>query len=128
MNKNKPAIFPGSIIPDSVEKSMFHIFKNDDFTNLKEAKRLIGLIYKHPERKFYLFVEHTKPLNQYLMNAKNKNKILMNICEQHFYPHPKFERDYIKIHKNNINFDWERDVLNKGPMFKRITLILTEEE
>lgn len=127
MDGNKPAIFPESIIPDKVEESLIHILENDDFTNPKEVKKFIEVMYKCPERKFYLFVEHDKPINQYLMEAKNKNKILMNVCELNFYPHPKFKRDYIKIDKNNISFDWEKDVLNKSPMFKKITLTLTKE-
>lgn len=127
MDDKKPAVFPESIIPDKVEESRFHIIENDDFTNPKEVKKLIELMYKCPERKFYLFAENGKPINQYLKDAEKNNKILMNICELNFYPHPKLKRDYVEINRNNISFAWEQDVLNKSPMFRRITLILTKE-
>ena len=51
----------------------------------------------------------------------------MDESERRYYKHPKFQRDYVRIVPNGeqYNWDWQRDVVEKGPEFSRVTLKLS---
>ena len=53
---------------------------------------------------------------------------MTNEIEFNFYRHPSFRRDFIRIvaKDGRYSFDWEKDVVEKGPMFLRVTLKLAE--
>lgn len=113
-------VFP-NIIPDQIDMSEFHIIEVDDVQSEEDLQHLITLMFNHPERDFYYFQKKDGPTNQYLY----KGDFIMNRTEFFFYKHPKFERDYIKISREGGQCDWEKEVIEKGPVFVRIKLELS---
>ena len=122
-----PPVFP-NIIPDKIIEERIHKLENNEFNSKEEIDSLIKEMHKYPDRQFYLYVQHGKAINKYLQKAKINNEILMDECEFYFYRHPKNNRDFVKIHRDNIKFDWEDKVVKESPMYKRIKLVLSEEK
>jgi hypothetical protein len=120
-------VFP-NIIPDKLEVSEFHTIENADIQTADDLNDLILLMFNHPERSYYYFAKKEGPLNELLENSKNRGEILMNVTEFFYYKHPKNDRNYIKIQRDGGQFDWEKEVVKKGPMFVRIKLELSEKK
>jgi hypothetical protein len=119
--------FPETLpIPDSVKESQFYIFEADDIQSYDDLQELIILLYQYPERDFYLYLEQVKGANSIPLKNLEDNGILTNETEFYFYRHPKFKRDFVKIPYNSANFEWEKEVIKKWPMFMRIKLRLSE--
>jgi hypothetical protein len=114
------------IVPDKITKRMFHVIESSDLRSKDELQSLITLIYMYPEREFYLFQEMGHAGNAFYEEAG----ISTGETEFHYYRHPSFERDYVRIkaHEGQYAFDWEKDVVEKGPMFMRSKLRLAEQK
>jgi len=120
-------VFP-NIIPDKMEISESHIIEYEDIQTENDLSELILLMFNHPERSFYYFQKKDRSPNKFLEKVKCQGEILMNVTDFFYYKHPKNDRDYIKIHRDGGEFDWEKEVTKKGPMFVRITLQLSERK
>ena len=129
MTKENIPVFP-NIIPSSIKESVFRIIEPDDIQTEQDLQHLISLLFHEPECNFYYFVEKDGKQNSFLSAAKDRKDILMNEVEFFYYKHPKFERDYIHIENRNgkYNFEWEKEVVDRGPMYLRIRLQLSERK
>ena len=130
-NENKPwpeiggiPIFPFK--PDSIQMSTFRIFEQGDIPNAEALLKLMELLYWEPECEFrYLYRDGT-PMDSPLAAAIQKRDVLVKKSEWRFFRHPKFKKDYVKIPKTeNYQFDWEREVVEKGPEFVEAILELS---
>lgn len=117
--------FP-DIAPDKITKRASHEIENDDIRSEEEVERLIHLMYEHPERSYYLFVEKGASINEFIKRTIDSDRLLATETEFYYYRHPKLVRDFVRIRERTIRFDWEREVLNTQPMFRRLTLSLLE--
>lgn len=54
----------------------------------------------------------------------------MNEYELRYYRHPKFERDFVQIlqPQNEYKWEWQEEVVEKGPEFMRTRLELSERK
>jgi hypothetical protein len=120
-------VFP-NIIPDKMEISEFHMIEKADIQTADDLNEPILLMFNHPERSYYYFEKKEGPPNELLENSKCRGEILMNVTEFFYYKHPNNDRDYIKIQRDGGQFDWEKEVVKKGPMFVRIRLELSEKK
>jgi len=76
--------------------------------------------------RFYYFHEKGTPVGAWIARARDCDQILLNETEFFYYRHPNFQRDYVKIvPRDAYAFEWEREVVEKGPMFMRTKLALT---
>ena len=83
------------------------------------------------ERSFYYYCEKGAPFNNYFVVAEQAGAIIYRETKSFFYRHPNFERDYVRIIESQDGtypFDWEREVVEKGPMFFETSLALSERE
>ena len=64
--------------------------------------------------------------NKELFDRLESFGVLSGASEFYYYKHPNMERDYIRIQRHNIQFDWEQQTVAKGPMFFRTTLKLSQ--
>lgn len=118
--------FP-NIIPDSIKKSRIWVLENDDFESGNDVSELLAQLFDYPEDHFYLFIENGTPINTF-MNASIEQGIIRIVeTQSFFYRHPKFKRDYVRIREHSIKWDWEREVVKKGPMYFRDELVLSEK-
>ncbi|EKD26512.1 MAG: hypothetical protein ACD_79C01144G0003 [uncultured bacterium] len=113
--------------PDNVKESVMHIFEDGELDTDEQINNLIYLMFEYQERCFYLFHQADKLQSEKLLSSKKQNIILLDEVECFYYKHPKHQRDYVKISGNNPKFDWEKEVIEKGPEFHKITLKLTQK-
>lgn len=118
--------FP-DIPPSSVKKTRQWVFGNADFSSENQIAMLATKLFEYPEDSFFVFSVEKTALNSLLLAAINTDKIRIVESQNFFYRHPNFDRDYIRIDRHRSRWDWERDVAEKGPMFTRHELRLTEK-
>jgi hypothetical protein len=128
MKEDFPA-FPDVPILDVTKTEVF-VLQNGDIHSENELRRLISLMFNKPEAKFHYFEPKGWTGNELLRNAITSGDILIAKTEFFYYTHPHFERDYIRIAPSDgvYAFDWEREVVQKGPEFMRMTFSLGERK
>lgn len=128
-NYDEGAVFPEHLI-DKMLVGRFHVIEVDDIKTEADLQKLVKHLYDYPERSFYYFEEKDGPQNQLIRTAQQHGEILIEEYEKHYYHHPNFKRDYLKIYSpdGHYPFDWEEEVVERGPMFIRFTLRLPERK
>jgi len=119
------ATFP-NIRPDSVQRSAQYDIRDTDIQSHEDLSLLIQLMFEFPERSFYLYSREDTGIKSKVLGASRTGDILIAISEHHFYEHPKFKDDFVRIRRGRTQFDWEVEVLEKSPAFVRHTLKLSE--
>lgn len=119
-------MFP-DITPSKITESMMYVIEREDIKTEQDFQELIRQMFEYPDRDFYFFQEKEGPRNDLMVAADRLGTILMSETEFFYYRHPNFKRDYVKIERRDgkYNWDWEKEVVEKGPMFMRSTLKLT---
>jgi len=109
-----------------VKKSAFYVIEENDIADENALHQLLSLLFDFPERAFYYFHEKGRPVEAWIARGRDCDQILLNETEFFYYRHPKFQRDYVRIvPRDSYTFEWERQVVEKGPMFLRTKLELT---
>jgi hypothetical protein len=120
-------VFP--FVPDRIKETRFQIIEAGDLKTDTDVAALIEEMWLQPEVDFYYFYGHTggPSADRVLLGARQRGDILMDELERRYYKHPNFQRDYIRIvpHGENYKWDWEREVVDKGPEFWRVHLKLS---
>ena len=115
--------------PDKIIISAEHVFVAREVRFVSNIEQICRWIFNYPERKFYLFLVEGNKENREIIYNIEKNGILASTTERHFYQHPSDgPKDFIRIYPNNIEFDWEKEVLEKGPKYVRLELTLSERK
>jgi hypothetical protein len=120
-------VFP--FVPDRIKETRFQIIEAGDLKTDTDVAALIEEMWLQPEVDFYYFYGHAggPSADGVLLAARQRGDILMDELERRYYKHPNFQRDYIRIvpHGENYKWDWEREVVDKGPEFWRVNLRLS---
>jgi len=117
------------ISPDKIIISAEHIFETDEVRSESNIAQICRWIFNYPERKFYLFLIEGIKENRDLIYHLEKNGILAPTTERYFYKHPSnHPKDYIRIHPDETEFDWEREIVQKGTKYIRLELNLSERK
>jgi hypothetical protein len=115
--------------PDKITISAELVFEANEVRTASNITQICRWIFNYPERKFYLFLIEGIKENRDLIYHIEKNGILAPTTERHFYRHPSnHPKDFIRIHPNEIEFDWEREIVQKGPKYIRLELNLSERK
>lgn len=117
--------FPDIGLPDSITTQTISVTDGDDFT-AKDVEELIKFMYEHPEIKTFEFYYRRE--NPYLKKAINDFKISSDTVEMHYYKHPEHELDFIKVHKNAAESDWEKHLTATSPMYFKRVISLTDRQ
>ena len=118
--------FP-DITPTHIVQSQFHVIEDDDIRSEEDLRQLLELMYEYPERAFYLFAAKDRGINHRIVSAERLGFVRYLSEEFFYFRHPKYQRDYVRILEHQIQWDWEREVFAKGPMFVRVSLGLTRK-
>ena len=123
--KNEIPSFP-DITPSSITESMFYEIESTNIKTEKDFQGLVQQMFEYPERDFYYFQEKDGPRNRLMLAKERSGHILMDPTEFFYYPHPT-SKGYVRIevHDGQYSWDWQREVVEKGPMFMRSTLRLS---
>lgn len=113
--------------PDKISKSQFMVLEFGDFPTPEDVEELIDLMWRKSEIEFRYYHPKSSPLEQQLLVRVNDGTIHANDSERHFYKHPKFQLDYVKIARSieNARWDWERDIVANGEEFWQTILTLS---
>jgi hypothetical protein len=117
--------FP-DITPDSVKASKVWVFENADFTSQSDVDALLQQLFNSSEDSFYLYCEEHTSINPLINSGAHFGAIRVIESQGFHYPHPKYERHYVRIREPFIQWEWEREVRAKGPMLFRHELKLSE--
>lgn len=122
-------VFP-DITPSSIKEGRFRVFEKGDFATERDVQDLIMLLFNEPECEFYYFVEKGTQSDGMFSAALKQMDLRIKETKFFYYKHPKFNRDYIHIEIRDGNYrnDWEKEVVQKGPMFCRSQLELTQRK
>lgn len=125
-DSEKLAVFP-DIVPHSAIRTRVWGHENGDFTDEEAVSDLLARLYDYPEDEFYLYVLKIEQISSSLRAAIDSGVIVIAESKGHYYPHPKFKRDYVCIREGFIRWDWEREVLQEENMHFQHTLKLSEK-
>ena len=124
-------IFP--FVPDKVDRNTFYVIEAGDLSTGSDVQELIRKMWLESESQFFYYHGHEggPTADKELLAARDRGDVLMNESERRHYKHPHHNRDYIRIApkgKDDYNWDWEREVVAKGPEFWRVTLKLSQRK
>lgn len=117
--------FP-DITPDSVKRSRSWVFENSDFTSQADVDALVQETFNSAEDSFYLYCEKHTSINSLVYNVMHFGTVHVVESQGFYYPHPKYKRHYVRIREPFIQWDWEREARDRGPMFIRHELKLSD--
>ena len=125
MEIDEPIKFP-DIMPSSISISRFVNYQKDDIGSEEDLQTLIANLFYHPEVTAYYFCEHGVQWDPLLFGAVRQGEVLVEKTENFFFRHPRAS-GFIKIEvrDDSYEFEWERTVVEAGPMFSRSTLVLS---
>lgn len=126
MAEDEIPVFP-NIMPSSITMGKFWVFEKGDFQTEEDIQSMILLLFHEPKCDFYYFVEQGATSDSLVDAAEQRGDILMEETAFFYYKHPKFNRDYlhIEVRDGNYAWEWQRQVVEKGPMYLRRKLRLS---
>ena len=84
------------------------------------------------ECDFLYFGEQGKPIDVALKKAKNDGDLLIVETQFYWYKHPNVanNKDFVRIEKptDDYRWEWQKEVVEKGPMFMRMKLKLANKK
>lgn len=125
MDDNESAAFP-NITPSSISLSRFINYQQNDIGSEEELQALLANLFYHPEVTAYFFCAHCEQFDSLLSEAVATGEVLITKTENFFFRHPR-TRGFTKIEvrDDNYEFEWQREVVEAGPMYSRSTLVLS---
>lgn len=110
----------------SVKHSKLHAIECDEIASEEDLDHLIRFMFEFSERDFFLYCPLSNGANQFVLAAEVHGVLTIALTEMRYYRHPNFQRDYVKIDREEPLWDWEKEVRETAPEFMRCTLKLTE--
>lgn len=124
--------FPIKTIPSSIKEMKARHFVVGEFPDNRYVYELFWMMLEEPECDFFYFGEQGKPVDPSMEEAKGKGDLLITETQFYWYRHPKpvNDKDFVHIERptGKYEFEWERDVVEKGPMFMRMELKLSNKK
>jgi hypothetical protein len=119
--------FPEELLT-SVKHSKFYTIENRDISDEADLQRLLLLLFNHPERSFYVFLQKHASLRCPLDQAVGRGDILVIQTDLEFFRHPHGGSDFVRISPGSESFEWEREVCSTETEYIRFTLTLSERK
>ena len=129
-HKKDIPVFP-DILSSSIKESKFRILESGDINTQEDMSELIRLLFEEPECSFYFFSEKDRGnKDSLLVVAMNQGDIVVDKTEFFYYKHPNHDRDYleIEVRDGNYQWPWQKEVVEKGPMFVRREIKLSQRK
>jgi hypothetical protein len=117
--------------PDTISASRFRNLLASDLDSEEALERLMVDLLYNPDVETYYFSAAGTMENQFIKAATDRGDILKIELEKFYYANPKAERDFFHIPKaryGDYSFDWQRELVEKGPEYIRIRLKLSERQ
>ena len=128
MEDNESVAFP-NIMPSSISLSRFLDYQRNDIGSEEELQALLANLFYHPEVTAYYFCAHSEQWDPLLSEAVATGEVLIAKTENFFFRHPRASGfTKIEVHDDNYEFEWQREVVEAGPMYSRSTLVLSAQK
>lgn len=114
-------------MPDSIKRRRIWFYENGDLESSNDIHELVMRLFNYPEDLFYLFSENKTPINILINSEVECGNIRITESQSRFYRHPKLKRDYVRIHEHDVKWEWQKRVIDIGPMYFRHELKLSEK-
>ncbi len=111
---------------DEVRPSKVWILTNDDLQDEDDLSHLLHLMYVHPEYDFYIFVREGVRLCSLVQRSLDSNRVLCPAYKGNYYAHPQNDRDFVCIRPDEVSWDWEQELVDKGERYIRYELKLSD--
>jgi len=128
-NEEELPTFP-DILPSSMRETRVYKIEEGDIQTDEDLRQLVTEMYDHPERDFHYFRQRVGAAVGPLDRAIAEGTILEDEAGFFWYPHPKYPHDYvhIEVRDGDYEWDWQKEVVERGPMFVRIKMKLPERK
>lgn len=106
---------------------VIYIVNEEAIKTEEDFENLIRQMYEYAERDFYYYPKVAPGGGGVMMEKSRLGYILMEERETHYYQHPYYDW-YVRIEPRDgqYDYDWEKEVAEKGPEFLQYRLRLTE--
>ena len=118
--------FP-DIMPTSLKKTKFWEIWEEDLATPDDVELLLRLMFDNPESPFHLFNTKGGSRPAPLSEAFQLGLVRTAKMQGHWYEHPLYPNNFIQI-LPPTNWDWEKEVLEKGQPLLRFEIVLTDRE
>jgi hypothetical protein len=127
-DKEDLPVFPFE--PTEMVRGTFRVKEYGDFDSEEEIQLLIQHLWLEPECRIDYYFEKDGPMDPLLDQARTRGDILMNKMKRRYYAHPNFKQDYVHIpdRDGEYAFDWESEVVEKGPEYWQVQLELSKRK
>lgn len=122
-------VFP--LEPDSVSVSQFCYVLASDLNSEQEVQHLMAHLFFNPDVEVRYFIVADCPEGEFMKAALDRGDILKIKHEKFYYANPKAQRDFFHIPQaryGDYSFEWQRELVEKGPEYTRIWLRLSERK
>ena len=106
---------------------MLFDFENHHIRSVEDLERLMYTLWAFPEATMYLFLEKEEHVNSFVDTAYREGRLLFTTTDMFWYRHPKYPLNFVRI-GCQPQWDWQAEVSQNQPMYRRITLALSERE
>ena len=127
VKKQDMPVFP-DITPSSIKQSSFRVLEKVDFVTNEDVQELIECLFFEPECEYYYFQEKGTQQNSVLHAAIDRGDIRVIETEFFHYKRPEYEHSYVHIERALSRNQWEKNIVEKGPMFCRSQLELSQQK
>jgi hypothetical protein len=124
MEDFKSVPFP-PIMPSSWSFSRFLSYQLNDIGSVENLQDLLANLFYHPEVTAYYFSAHGEKWDPLLSEAVDQGEVLISITENFFFRHPTSGFVKIEVRDGTYEFEWQREVVEAGPMYSRSILALS---
>jgi hypothetical protein len=115
----------------SIRTSYSHQIEPDDIQSADDIEDLLSEMHDFAEHEFRYYWLKESEFNSFISAAEQRGAIVSSEWEFCHYRHPSFRGpNYTRIieRENGYASDWHREVAEKGPMYLRTILSLSERE
>ncbi len=132
MEKNDLLVFPIKTIPSSITESKKYHFRVGDFLDDKHINEILWMMFEESECGFFYFGEQGMAVDPAFDKAKENGDLLISETQFYWYLHPKAidYKDFTHIEKKDSDYawEWQKETVEKGPMFMRMELKLSNKK
>ena len=112
---------------ESIRGTNFYVIIDGKIATGEESERLLETMYNHEEARFYLYFQKNSGVSTFMLSAERASCIKFEITEMSYFPPPNFQRDFIKLNKEDPVWPWQDEVFENSPGYMRTILKLTQK-
>ena len=115
-------------MPDSIGYKDVIIIHGKEIPSEHSLRSLCETLFYYPEREIQLYLEHKSPKSSLILDELRKHGVLCENTEYYYYEKRKNSCVFVKLKIEEAKTQWQKDAIEKGPMFGKTILQLSERK